>query len=275
MRDRRVRMIAQPYDRGSERLLDDIRNDRDDRARRLILTTPITIAPRCSTCWRAATFASLGLAGRTMRTRRPCSSTTGRGGVMTEHLSGRASPDRLVAGHPIMPPACSARRLSRRAPRTGIAPDRRCSRRCVQLRSGAQAGAGACTGRAATASSRPATTWRRGTRRRHGLGLHLPRTVRGGFGDDALAGYVWPPLTTIPADPLARWNAAICCSRRRHRRVSRSTVRTHRPPSTDPSANDQHAPTSESSNAATVAIRITASGGPPRAATERRTDPVA
>jgi LacI family transcriptional regulator len=44
----------------------------------------------------------------------------------------------------------------------------------------------------------------------HGLGLHLPRDCSvAGFGDDALAGYVWPPLTTIrqPTRSLA-WNAA-------------------------------------------------------------------
>jgi LacI family transcriptional regulator len=44
----------------------------------------------------------------------------------------------------------------------------------------------------------------------HGLGLSLPRDCSiAGFGDDALAGYVWPPLTTIrqPTRALA-WQAA-------------------------------------------------------------------
>jgi LacI family transcriptional regulator len=44
----------------------------------------------------------------------------------------------------------------------------------------------------------------------HGLGLSLPRDCSvAGFGDDALAMYVWPPLTTIrhPTRSLA-WNAA-------------------------------------------------------------------
>ena len=44
----------------------------------------------------------------------------------------------------------------------------------------------------------------------HRLGLRLPQDLAvAGFGDDALAGYVWPPLTTIrqPVRELA-WNAA-------------------------------------------------------------------
>ena len=213
-----VRMIAQPYDRGSDRLLDDLEGLIDATAiDGLILTPPITdraavldlLARRAVRFVRVAPGAQLPDSSSVFIDNRRAAR------MMTEHLLGLGHRRiGLVTGHPDYATSVQRTEGYRDAlAAAGVAHDPALEMRGdYDFASGARAGAAllvlatppsaifACSDDMAAGVLAAA----------HGIGLVLPRDCSvAGFGDDALAGYVWPPLTTIrqPTRSLA-WNAA-------------------------------------------------------------------
>ena len=213
-----VRMIAQPYDRGSERLLEDIAGLIDaTRVDGLILTPPICdhvgvlemltqrgvrfvrVSPGAVTSPTSSTFIDNRAAARTM----------------TEHL--------LAAGHRRIGFIGGLRDYATSEQRrlgyhdalaaAGVAVDPALDRDGgYTFASGATAGGDLLALRvpptAIFAANDEMAAGVLATA--HRLGMRLPQDLAvAGFGDDALAGYVWPPLTTIrqPVRELA-WNAA-------------------------------------------------------------------
>ncbi|HVF93397.1 MAG TPA: LacI family DNA-binding transcriptional regulator [Sphingomonas sp.] len=213
-----VRMIAQPYDRGSERLLDDIEGMIETIALDgLILTPPITdraevldlLARRDVRFVRVSPGAQLPDSSSVFIDNRAAAR------VMTEHLLGLGHRRiGFVAGHPDYATSVQRAEGYRDALHAaGIAPDPALfATGAFSFASGAQAGAALLAlAERPTAIFASSDDMAAGVlAAAHGLGLHLPRDCSvAGFGDDALAGYVWPPLTTIrqPTRSLA-WNAA-------------------------------------------------------------------
>jgi LacI family transcriptional regulator len=213
-----VRMIAQPYDRGSERLLDDIEALIETIALDgLILTPPITdradvldllarhdirfvrVSPGVQLPDSSSAFIDNRAAAR----------------IMTEHLIALGHRRiGFVAGHPDYATSVQRAEGYRDALQAaGIALDPALvATGAYSFASGAEAGA------ALLALDTPPTAIFASSddmaagvlAAAHGRGLQLPRDCSiAGFGDDALAGYVWPPLTTIrqPTRALA-WQAA-------------------------------------------------------------------
>lgn len=213
-----VRMIAQPYDRGSDRLLDDLEGLIDATAiDGLILTPPITD--------RAAVLELLARRGvRFVRVspgaQLPDSSSVfidnrAAARVMTDHLLALGHRRiGLVAGHPDYATSVQRTQGYRDALHAaGVAYDP-----ALEVGGDYDFASGARAGAAMLALAKPPTAvfacsddMAAGVlASAHGMGLSLPRDCSvAGFGDDALAGYVWPPLTTIrqPTRSLA-WNAA-------------------------------------------------------------------
>lgn len=213
-----VRMIAQPYHRQSDRLLDEIEGLIATTAiDGLILTPPITdradvlalLAQHAVRFVRVAPGAQLAESSSVFIDNRAAAR------AMTEHLLGLGHRRiGLVAGHADFATSVQRTEGHRDALQAaGIAPDPTLEAQGdYDFASGARAGAALLT-RAdpPTAIFACSDDMAAGVlAAAHGLGLKLPDACSiAGFGDDALAGYVWPPLTTIrqPTRALG-WHAA-------------------------------------------------------------------
>jgi LacI family transcriptional regulator len=213
-----VRMIAQPYDRGSDRLLDDIEALIDGiNVDGLILTPPITDRPAVLDLLarRNVRFVRVSPGAQLETSSSVFIDNRAGARIMTEHLIALGHRRiGFVTGHPDY--ATSIQRAAGHRDAlvaAGIAPDDALVvRGDYDFASGARAG-----GQLLALDDRPTAIFASSDdmaagvlAAAHGLGLHLPRDCSvAGFGDDALAGYVWPPLTTIrqPTRSLA-WNAA-------------------------------------------------------------------
>lgn len=213
-----VRMIAQPYDRGSVRLIDDLEGLIDTTAiDGLILTPPITdraevldlLARRGVRFVRVAPGEQLATSSSVFIDNRAAAR------VLTEHLIALGHRRiGFVGGHPDY--ATSIRRgegYRDALAAAGVAPDP-----VLDISGEYDFASGARAGAALLALAVPPTAIFAASddmaagvlAAAHGRGLQLPRDCSvAGFGDDALAGYVWPPLTTIrqPTRSLA-WHAA-------------------------------------------------------------------
>ncbi len=200
-----VRLIAQPYDRASPRLLDDIAALVDTtHVDGVILTPPISddAAVRATLTTRGVrtVLVSPGdaSAGPSVRIDNAKAAA-----VMTRHLLALGHRRiGFVAGHPDY--AASAQREGgHRAAlaAAGIAPEAAlfvCG--AFDFASGARAGAALLElAEPPTAVFAASDEMAAGVlTAAHARGLRLPEDLSvAGFGDDALAGYVWPPLTTI------------------------------------------------------------------------------
>ncbi len=212
-----VRLIAQPYDRTSLRMLDDIAALVDTtHVDGVILTPPITddAAVRAALAERGVrtVLVSPGEAGAAPSVRIDNAKAAA---VMTRHLLALGHRRiGFVGGHPDY--AASRQRADghRAALKAaGIAEE---AALFVEGRydfpSGARAGAALLQlSEPPTAIFAASDDMAAGVlTAAHARGLRLPEDVSvAGFGDDALAGYVWPPLTTIrqPTRELG-WQAA-------------------------------------------------------------------
>lgn len=213
-----VRMIAQPYDRASQRLLDEIEALIDtSRPDGIVLTPPA--------CDDAAVLDLL--ARRAVRIVRVSPGTRAEASAsvsIDNHAAAREMTDHLlslghrrighIAGHPDY--ATSAQRRAgyeEALVAAGIAPD------AALVRAGAyDFPSGAAAADALLDLPEPPTAIFAASddmaagalAAAHRRGLAIPRDLSiAGFGDDPLAGYVWPALTTMrqPVRDLA-WHAA-------------------------------------------------------------------
>ena len=200
-----VRLIAQPYDRASPRLMDDIAALVDTtHVDGVILTPPISDDANVRTMLAArgvrTVLVSPGDAGAAPSVRIDNAKAAA---VMTRHLLALGHRRiGFVAGHPDYA-ASGQREAGHRAAlaAAGIADDPALFvRGAFDFASGARAGA------ALLALPEPTTAVFAASDEMaagvltsaHARGLRLPEDLSVvGFGDDALAGYVWPPLTTI------------------------------------------------------------------------------
>lgn len=201
-----VRMLAQPYDRDSDRLLKDIADLVDGaRVDGLILTPPVTdFAPVLAM-----------LADRNVRVVRVSPGTSpeltasvfidnqAAALAMTRHLTGLGHRRiGFVQGHPSF--ATSAQRFEGYRvglAEVGVAIDRALVRKgAFDFASGAEAAEVMLTldqpPTAIFASNDDMAAGILSIAHRRGLNIPGDLSVAG-FGDDALAGYVWPPLTTV------------------------------------------------------------------------------
>ncbi|HEX8486413.1 LacI family DNA-binding transcriptional regulator [Sphingomonas sp.] len=212
-----VRMIAQPYDRASPRLIDDILALVDTtQVDGVILTPPITDRDDVRATLRQrgvrTVLVSPGDVGATPSAR---IDNTRAAAVMTHHLLALGHRRiGFVAGHPDY--AASAQRAAGHRialAAAGIADDPALfAEGAYDFPSGARAGGVLLElPEPPTAIFAASDEMAAGVlTAAHARGLRLPDDLSVvGFGDDALAGYVWPPLTTIrqPTRDLG-WQAA-------------------------------------------------------------------
>jgi LacI family transcriptional regulator len=213
-----VRMIAQPYDRAADRLFAEIESLIDGTPVDGLILTP----PACDDARVLALLAERGV--RFVRV----SPGTDDAGVASTHIDNARGAAMVTAhllslghrrigyvgGHPDY--ATSARReagFRAAVAAAGIDQD------AVLMVAGRyDFASGAAAGAALLALDAPPTAIFAASDEMaagvltaaHRMGLRLPRDCSvAGFGDDALAGFVWPPLTTIrqPTRQLG-WNAA-------------------------------------------------------------------
>lgn len=213
-----VRMIAQPYDRGSDRLLDDIEALIDTTsADGLVLTPPITdrrdlldlLDARGVPYVRVSPWIGLDTSSSTFIDNEAAA------GAMTAHLLSLGHRRiGFVSGHPDF--AASQQRASghRHAlTAAGLPADP-----ALEMPGTFDFASGRSAGTVLLAMDQPPTAifavnddMAAGVlAAAHAMGVRVPEQLSvAGFGDDALAGYVWPPLTTVrqPMRDLA-WNAA-------------------------------------------------------------------
>jgi len=213
-----VRMIAQPYDRDSANLLTDVENLVDaTHVDGLILTPPVTdypavldlLARRGVRFVRVSPGTDLGLTSSTFI------DNEGAAAVMTDHLIGLGHRRiGFIAGHKSY--ATSGQRMSgymRSLQAAGIELD------LALVKQGSyDFASGSVAAEALLALEKPPSAIFASSDDMaagvlsvaHRLGIRVPDQLSvAGFDDTALAGFVWPPLTTIrqPTRKLA-WEAA-------------------------------------------------------------------
>ncbi len=213
-----IRMIAQPYDRASGRLIDELESLIDATSvDGIILTPPVTDFPAALALLerRGVRYVRVSPGTQTDLTPSTFIDNAGAAAAMTAHLMalghrriGFVTGDKSYA-------TSGQRREGYLAAlaRAGIAADE------TLIRQGSyDFPSGSIAAEALLALDRPPTAIFASSddmaagvlAAAHARGLRLPADLSvAGFGDDALAGFVWPPLTTIrqPTRDLA-WNAA-------------------------------------------------------------------
>ena len=213
-----VRMIAQPYDRGADRLLDDIAALLDQtQADGLVLTPPASDRIELLD-WldaRGVRYVRVSPGARLEGAAATLIDNEGAAHAMTRHLlAGGHRRIGFVAGHPDY--AASAQRaagFARALAEAGVARDAE-----LERPGGYDFASGEAAGAALLALAEPPTAIFAANDEMaagvlaaaHARGVAVPEQLSvAGFGDDALARYVWPPLTTIrqPVRQLA-WQAA-------------------------------------------------------------------
>jgi LacI family transcriptional regulator len=213
-----VLMIAQPYDRDSAGLIDEVESLIDAMSvDGLILTPPVTDYPAILDLLERRGVRFVRVSPGTDPARSPATFIDNAGGAeaMTRHLIDQGHRRiGFIAGHPSY--ATSAQRLSgyRAALRAaGIGFDR-----ALVRQGGYDFASGSAAAAELLAIDRPPSAIFASNDDMaagalavaHARGLRLPDDLSvAGFGDDAIANYVWPPLTTV-AQPTRRlgWTAA-------------------------------------------------------------------
>lgn len=201
-----VRMIAQPYDRDSATLLDDVESLVDaTHVDGLILTPPVSDFAEVLDLLQRRGVRFVRISPGTQLELAPSSFLDNEAAAMamTRHLIGLGHRRiGLVAGHKSY--AASAQRLSgymRALQNAGIELDLTLVRQgSFDFASGSEAGESLLAldvpPSAIFASNDDMAAGILAVAHRRGLSVPGDLSVAG-FGDDALAGYVWPPLTTI------------------------------------------------------------------------------
>lgn len=201
-----VRMLAQPYDRASDGLLQDI-GDLIDTARvdGLILTPPVTDFAPVLDMLIARELRFVRVSPGTQLDLAPCVFIDNREAAlaMTRHLTSLGHRRiGFVQGHASY--AASAQRYDgyrSGLAEIGVAPDP-----ALVMPGAFDFASGAAAGEALLALDRPPSAIFASNDDMaagvlavaHRRGITVPGQLSvAGFGDDALAGYVWPPLTTI------------------------------------------------------------------------------
>lgn len=213
-----VRMIAQPYDRGSDRLADDLAALLDTTGADGVVLTP-PASDRADVldllAARGVPHVRVSPGGRLDASAATLIDNEGAAYAMTTHLLALGHRRiGFVAGHPDY--AASAQRAAghqRALAEAGVASDP-----TLVAPGGYDFASGEAAGRAMLALAEPPSAIFAANDEMaagvlaaaHAAGVAVPGALSvAGFGDDALARYVWPPLTTVrqPVRALA-WQAA-------------------------------------------------------------------